>query len=260
MTQFHVSQEHCLETSKTVYTLTHDDGHQIGVFDSESLRELSHVLLQTLREAELQSLSAESAGLEPKIVGGFRIGDVHDINGPNAVLMNFTPTRAELETLAYHYLDRHYVEVLCHRMGYSGSSEWREYEYTRRRFQAIEEVLSPDRTYQPFDDYIEKKERGVDEGLVDAVRTFGFEVVPWEGTIRLRFLGRDGDENAAAYVHLTEDTFRELLKANVSERMRFELPQEQIDELARQTAERIAERNEQVRQTQQRIADIRSLR
>jgi hypothetical protein len=243
-------------SSDESYTITRDDGHELGDFDVESLTKLKEALDNALKEATPQSLSAESAGLEPRFAGGFRIGEVHNINGPNAVLMDFKPTRAELETLAYHYLDRHYVEDLCHRMGYSGSSEWREYEYTWKRFRAIEDVLSPDKEYRPFTAYIQKKKQEVDEDLVDAVKTIGFDVMPWEGTIRLSFLGRDYDDSSAS-VHLTEETFRELLKANPnpSERMVFKLSQEKIDELARQTAERIAERKERVRQTAQRIAE-----
>jgi hypothetical protein len=77
--------------------------------------------------------------------------------------IEFQPTRGELKTLAYHYLDRHFIEKICHAMGYSGSWEWRELEFTWRRFCMIENVLSPDKTMMEFDTYIDRRMIEVDE-------------------------------------------------------------------------------------------------
>ena len=109
-------------------------------------------------------LAAEAEGLEPRGMGRFVTGCKSDINGADAVLVDFQPTRAELRTLARHYLDRHYNERLCSAMGYSGSWEWREIEFTWRRFCAIEEALSPGKPIKEFDLYIERREAEIDEG------------------------------------------------------------------------------------------------
>lgn len=250
MSQFHITREQDADSAEEFYTITRDDGHGIGKLDLEALRRLSDVVTKALKEAEPHVLPDAAEGLEPR--GG--IGFVRDINGPDGGLMDFQPTRAELQTLAYHYLDRYYIEKLCHAMGYSGSSEWREYDYTWRRFVAIEEVLSPDGVFQPFSAYIEKKKKEVNEDLVDAPTTFGFEVMPSNETVLLTFYGSE-EKNVTRCVRMPVAVFRELIKTDLTERVVFDLPQEVVDDIASQTAARITERNERVRQEEQRIAE-----
>jgi len=57
-----------------------------------------------------QRLAPEAEGLDPIVVGGhFVIGYEADINGPDAVIMDFEPTRGELKMLADHYLSRFFT-------------------------------------------------------------------------------------------------------------------------------------------------------
>jgi len=109
-----------------------------------------------------QGLAEESEGLGPLVGPGFIIGSHSDINGPGAELVDFTPTRAELMTLAYDYLDRYFAVEEIAAVGQSGSWEWRESAFTWRRFESIVEVLSPGKPITEFDDFITKKQAEID--------------------------------------------------------------------------------------------------
>ncbi|MDY0168573.1 MAG: hypothetical protein RBS80_18635 [Thermoguttaceae bacterium] len=118
-------------------------------------------------------LAPESEGLEPLIVGDCVIGYESDINGLDAELVDFRPTRAELRTLAHHYLDRYFtVQREFYARGQSGTWEIREDAFTWRRFCAIAEALTPGKTIQEFQEYIESK-----QAEVEAVRR-EFEETP----------------------------------------------------------------------------------
>ena len=108
------------------------------------------------------NLAVESRHLGPTIGPGFVIGSHSDINGPDAVLVEFLPTRAELQTLAYHYLDRMFEVLAWGAVGYSGSRESRDLSFSERRFNAIAEALNPN-PIKEFQDYIEKKETEVEK-------------------------------------------------------------------------------------------------
>jgi hypothetical protein len=106
----------------------------------------------------------ESEGLEPLIVGDSVVGYESDINGPDAELVDFKPTRAELRTLAYHYLGRYFtVQREFYARGQSGTWEIREDAFTWQRFQSIAEALSPGETIKEFQAYIESKQAEVEE-------------------------------------------------------------------------------------------------
>ena len=110
----------------------------------------------------------ECDGLEPLVAGGYAIGCHPDITGPDAVLVEFRPTRAELRTLAYHYLDRYFLEKLCAALGWGGSWEWREIKFTWRRFCAIEEALSPEEPLEEFRVYIDARWAEIDKECREA--------------------------------------------------------------------------------------------
>ena len=103
--------------------------------------------------------------LDESTVRIFRYGPHNDIYGEDmeTVEAEFAPTRGELIVLAHHYLDRYYIEEICHALGYSGSTPLRELVYTWRRFCEIERILSPNETNKNFDMYIAQREAEVDE-------------------------------------------------------------------------------------------------
>ena len=138
-----------------------DCGVSSGVSSGENCDAVNEA---TTSENEHPSrLAAECEGLEPQVMGRYVIGRKSDINGADAELVDFQPTRAELKTLARHYLDRHYNEQLCSALGYSGSWEWREIEFTWQRFCTIEEAPSPGKPIKEFDLYIERREAEIDK-------------------------------------------------------------------------------------------------
>lgn len=105
-----------------------------------------------------QRLAPEAEGLDPIVVGGhFIIGYEADINGSDAVIMDFEPTRGELKMLADHYLSRFFTIQGIFAMGQSGSFEIRESAYTWRRFQSIAETLSPGQPIKEYEEYIAKE-------------------------------------------------------------------------------------------------------
>lgn len=108
-------------------------------------------------ESRGRRLPRESEGLEPIVGSGFVIGFESNINGPEAELVSFEPTRAELKTLAYHYLNRYFAVEAVFAMGQSGSFEIRESAYTWRRFTTITDKLSPGRPIKEFEEYIALK-------------------------------------------------------------------------------------------------------
>lgn len=110
-----------------------------------------------------RNLPSESEGLEPLIGHGFVIGFESDINGPDAELVAFQPTRAELKTLAHHYLERYFRVQGVHAMGMSGSFEIREEAFSLRRFCSIAEALNPNEPVKEFQEYIAKKWASIDE-------------------------------------------------------------------------------------------------
>ena len=112
--------------------------------------------------------------LDESTVRIFRYGPHNDIYGEDmeTVEAEFAPTRGELIVLAHHYLDRYYIEEICHALGYSGSTPLRELVYTWRRFCEIERILSPNETNKNFDMYIAQREAEVDE-VFQRERPFG---------------------------------------------------------------------------------------
>ena len=93
-------------------------GGQHHVDESEARRSAGkEAETTTSKDKRSGRLAAESEGLEPRIAGNFIIGCVSDINGEDAELVDFKVTRAELKTLAYHYLERHYNEQTCAALG-----------------------------------------------------------------------------------------------------------------------------------------------
>jgi hypothetical protein len=107
--------------------------------------------------------AAESEGLGPFVGEGFVVGYHPDINGPGAVLVDFKPTRAELMTLGYHYLERFFAVQETGATGYSGSFEIREGPFTWRRFESISKALSPDKPIEEFEQYIDRRWTEIDE-------------------------------------------------------------------------------------------------
>lgn len=81
----------------------------------------------------------------------------------DAELVDFTPTRAELKTLAYHYLERYFDVQAIFAMGQSGSWENREASFASSRFGAICEALSPGQSIKEFEEYIGKQWAEIDE-------------------------------------------------------------------------------------------------
>jgi len=79
-----------------------------------------------------------------------------DINDPDAVT-DFRPTRGDLETLAYGYLERHYNILDFCAYGGIGSSEIEEIRYTRWRFETIAAVLSSD-LIEKLQEYMKMRE------------------------------------------------------------------------------------------------------
>lgn len=108
-------------------------------------------------------MASESQGLEPIFFTGGVMGYHSEINGPGAMLSDFKPTRAELMTLGYHYLDRHFAVEEIFATGNSGSWEIRESPFTWRRFCSIAEAISPDKPIEEFQDFIDKRQAEVDE-------------------------------------------------------------------------------------------------
>ena len=92
-----------------------------------------------------REVAPECEGLGP-LVGPNKelVGYREYIHGPGSVLTDFRPTRAELRTLAYDYLERCAVVSVMSGAGHSGSSEWREQEFTWKRFLSIASCLNPD--------------------------------------------------------------------------------------------------------------------
>lgn len=106
-------------------------------------------------EHRQRRLAPESDGLEPVFVGRHIVlGCEADINGPDAEIVDFEPTRGELKTLAYHYLSRFFT---VQGLGQSGSFEIRESVFSWRRFESIAETLSPGQTIKEFEDYINRR-------------------------------------------------------------------------------------------------------
>lgn len=124
-----------------------------GIVDSSTLRE----------KRTVGQIPSEYDGLGPWGEGRFYIAGLPYGDGRDARLVDFQPTRDELRTLAYDYLDRHFVEQLCGAMGYGGSLEWRRCEFTWRRFYSIEEALNPDKRGEEFRAYIAHRWAEVDE-------------------------------------------------------------------------------------------------
>jgi hypothetical protein len=94
---------------------------------------------------------------------GFVVGYHPDINGPGTELVDFTPTRAELMTLGYHYLERFFAVQEMGANGYSGSFEVREGPFTWRRFKSISEALSPGKPIEEFQQHIDRRWAEIDE-------------------------------------------------------------------------------------------------
>lgn len=119
--------------------------------------------------------AAESEGLGPFVGEGFVVGYHPDINGPDAELADFTPTRAELMTLGYHYLERYFAVQEMGATGYSGSFEIREGPFTWRRFESISEALSPGKPIEEFQQYIDRRWAETEELRREAEKEAGME-------------------------------------------------------------------------------------
>lgn len=105
----------------------------------------------------------ETEGLGPLVQEGTVIGYFGDINGPETDLVAFQPTRAELRTLAQHYLERFFRVQDIHAMGMSGSWEIREEAFAERRFLSIAETLNSEEPMKEFQEYIDKRWAEIDE-------------------------------------------------------------------------------------------------
>jgi len=108
-------------------------------------------------------LAPESEGLEPLGGNGFVIGHEENINGEGAELVAFEPTKAELKTLAYNYLDRFFAVQSTFAFGCSGSFEIREAPFCWRRFLSIAKALSPGKPIKEFEEEIERRWAEIDE-------------------------------------------------------------------------------------------------
>jgi hypothetical protein len=120
-------------------------------------------------------LAPESEGLGPFQCSIGVIGYESDINGADAVLMDFKPTRGELRTLAYHYLDRYFAVEEMFAMGQSGSWEIRESPFTWRRFCSIAEALSPGKPIKDYESHIAARRAEVNELLQEVESGSGLE-------------------------------------------------------------------------------------
>ncbi len=115
-------------------------------------------------DAGRPAMAPESKACGPIRGQGYVIGQVDDINGEGAILVNWQPTRAELRVLGLHYLELYYSnQIEFAEFGTTGSSEWRESAFARQRVNSIADALGEGTVVPEWDAYIKEQEQRLSE-------------------------------------------------------------------------------------------------